>query len=51
MDNAGSEVYLIYDRHYPLARGMGFLSLHRKPMTDYFSYLLLENLNFRIIFI
>ena len=51
MDNAGkNEVYLIYARHYPLARRMGFLSLQWRPVTDYFSYLL-ENCNFRIIFI
>ena len=24
-------------RHYPLARGLEFLGLHRRPMNDYFS--------------
>ena len=26
-------------RHYPLTRGLGFLSLRWRPMFDYFSYL------------
>ena len=30
--------------HYPLTRGSGFLVLHRRPMIDYFSYLLLNKM-------
>ena len=31
-------------RHYPLARDLGFLGLHRGPMNDYISYLLLNKI-------
>ena len=37
-------------RHYPLARGLGFLGLLRRPMNDYISYLLLNKIKFFLQF-
>ena len=39
-------------RHYPFTLCLGILGLHRRPMNDYFSYLLLEKskLALKIIF-
>ena len=37
---------MLETRLYPLTRELGFLGLHRGPIIDYFSYLLLEKSKF-----